>query len=112
MLGFRYNDTPDENWIIGRHPENPSIILATGGSGHAFKVFLPYLLKGGLALISKQFLPVIGRLVVDVVENKLAKNLAARFAVDRQVKPVEHSRSGRAVKLDLDWLNTAEDLLA
>ena len=53
VLGFRYNDTPDEDWIIGRHPENPSIILATGGSGHAFKVVLTIIVERGLALILK-----------------------------------------------------------
>ena len=52
-LRFRYNDTPDEDWIIGRHPENPSIILATGGSGHAFKVVLTIIVERGLALILK-----------------------------------------------------------
>lgn len=41
----RYNDTPDEDWIISRHPEDPSIILATGGSGHAFKVFHGFIIR-------------------------------------------------------------------
>lgn len=33
-----YTDTPDENWIIDEHPDVSGLFLATGGSGHAFKV--------------------------------------------------------------------------
>ncbi|KAL0072627.1 hypothetical protein AAF712_000390 [Marasmius tenuissimus] len=33
-----YNDTPDGDWVIGRHPKDRNLILATGDSGHAFKV--------------------------------------------------------------------------
>ena len=35
----RYNDSPDGDWVIGKHPSDDSIILATAGSGHAYKVF-------------------------------------------------------------------------
>lgn len=49
---LRYNDTPDEDWIISRHPEDPSVILTTGGSGHAFKVLI-----SGLYKIYKPVLP-------------------------------------------------------
>jgi hypothetical protein len=45
MRVLRYNDTPDEDWIISRHPEDPSVILTTGGSGHAFKVLISGLYK-------------------------------------------------------------------
>jgi sarcosine oxidase/L-pipecolate oxidase len=29
--------TFDEAWILGPHPKNPNLILATGGNGHTFK---------------------------------------------------------------------------
>ncbi|KAF8515559.1 FAD dependent oxidoreductase [Gautieria morchelliformis] len=61
-----YADTPDSNWLIDFHPEYPSVLLATGGSGHAYK-----------------FLPILGRLVVDRLEGKLDEQLAKRFAFDR-----------------------------
>ena len=38
MMSYRYNDTPDEDWVIGHHPRLSNVIVATGGSGHAYKV--------------------------------------------------------------------------
>jgi len=32
-----YDVTPDQDFIIDRHPANPNVILATGFSGHGFK---------------------------------------------------------------------------
>lgn len=32
-----YTKTPDERFILDRHPEHPQVVLAGGGSGHAFK---------------------------------------------------------------------------
>ncbi|THU94486.1 FAD dependent oxidoreductase [Dendrothele bispora CBS 962.96] len=61
-----YTDTPDEDWIIGRYPQDSSLFLATGGSGHAYK-----------------FLPIIGRLVSDAVQDKLDFHQTKRFAVKR-----------------------------
>lgn len=46
-----YTDTPDGDFFIDRHPERPGLVVASGGSGHAFK-----------------FAPVLGPLVADVVE--------------------------------------------
>ncbi len=34
----RYTDTADGDWIIGPHPSDPSLIFATAGNGHAYKV--------------------------------------------------------------------------
>ena len=36
----RYADTQDEDWLIGSVPGDPSLFVATGGSGHAYKVNL------------------------------------------------------------------------
>ena len=33
-----YLDTPDSDWILDFHPQNPNLFIATGGSGHAYKV--------------------------------------------------------------------------
>lgn len=44
-----YTNTPDGNFLLGRHPREPRVILAGGGSGHGFK-----------------FAPVIGELAADL----------------------------------------------
>jgi glycine/D-amino acid oxidase-like deaminating enzyme len=44
----RYNDSPDGDWVIGKHPSDDSIILATAGSGHAYKVQIRFLLLNSL----------------------------------------------------------------
>jgi glycine/D-amino acid oxidase-like deaminating enzyme len=48
-----YCDTPDGDFLIDRHPRDAGLILATGGSGHAFK-----------------FAPLLGDCVADAVEAK------------------------------------------
>ncbi|MCA9971366.1 MAG: FAD-dependent oxidoreductase [Anaerolineales bacterium] len=45
-----YCDTLDEHFWIDRHPDDPNLIVATGGSGHAFK-----------------FAPILGSLIADAV---------------------------------------------
>ena len=57
-----YGDTPDGHFWIARDPDQPSVLVATGGSGHAFK-----------------FGPVLGELVADAAEDRLAPALARRF---------------------------------
>lgn len=46
-----YTDSFDNHWVIDHVPDRPGVIVATGGSGHAFK-----------------FLPLLGRFVVERVE--------------------------------------------
>ncbi|KAJ3762470.1 FAD dependent oxidoreductase [Lentinula raphanica] len=72
-----YNDSPDGDWIIGRHSTDQSIMFATGGSGHAFK-----------------FLPVIGRLVADAIQGTLDPLLERKFAFKRDITHVDGSRDG------------------
>ncbi|KAM0820223.1 putative FAD dependent oxidoreductase domain-containing protein [Seiridium cardinale] len=47
-----YTDSPDNHFVIDRVPETGGLMVATGGSGHAFK-----------------YLPNIGSWIVDVMEN-------------------------------------------
>jgi len=44
-----YGDSADGDLLIARHPERENLVIATGGSGHAFK-----------------FAPVLGALIADV----------------------------------------------
>jgi glycine/D-amino acid oxidase-like deaminating enzyme len=57
-----YCDTWDGNFWIDRDPDRPGLVVASGGSGHAFK-----------------FGPMLGPLIADVVEGK-PNRYAARFA--------------------------------
>jgi hypothetical protein len=33
----RYTDSPDGDWMIGYYPSDSGLLLATSGSGHAYK---------------------------------------------------------------------------
>lgn len=57
-----YCDTWDGDFWIGRHPERQGLVVATGGSGHAFK-----------------FAPVLGGLVADALEG-IENPYSQRFA--------------------------------
>ncbi|KAG2153294.1 FAD dependent oxidoreductase [Suillus clintonianus] len=90
-----YTDSPDGDWVIGRYPGDSGLVLATSGSGHAFK-----------------FLPILGKLVADVIEDKLDPKLAARFAVDREMKPPNGERTSVvSQELNINELCGPEDLI-
>ncbi|KAG6920182.1 hypothetical protein DXG01_004951 [Tephrocybe rancida] len=110
----RYNDSPDGNWIIGQVPGDSSLILATAGSGHAYKVTLKLKLSTiSLTPFIHKFLPVIGRLVADAVDGTIQPDVAAKFSIERSYIGTDESRSGApVVELDLDQLCTPEDLQA
>jgi glycine/D-amino acid oxidase-like deaminating enzyme len=56
-----YGDTIDGHFWIARHPDKPDLVVATGGSGHAFK-----------------FAPVLGALIADIALGE-AHPLAHKF---------------------------------
>ncbi|KAH9921920.1 FAD dependent oxidoreductase [Amylocystis lapponica] len=90
-----YTDSPDEDWVIGRHPDDRGVMLATSGSGHAYK-----------------FLPVIGRLVADAIQGTMEPALVQKFALDRPTSPALVSRPGfPAQELDFSALCEPADLL-
>jgi sarcosine oxidase/L-pipecolate oxidase len=89
-----YTDSPGDDWVIGYYPSDPSLMMATGGSGHAYK-----------------FLPVIGRIVADAAEEHLDPSLAKKFTVDRDCIRVSSLRASAAGELDTDGLCSPEDLL-
>ena len=45
---LRYTDSPDSDWMIDIHPEDPGLALATSGSGHGYKVSSPIRFAVGL----------------------------------------------------------------
>lgn len=48
-------DTADSQWLICEHPGYKNLIVATGDSGHTFKMF-----------------PVVGEQVADLIEGKVS----------------------------------------
>ncbi|TCD64557.1 hypothetical protein EIP91_003914 [Steccherinum ochraceum] len=96
-----YTDAPDDDWVIGYHPTDSGIMLATAGCGHAFK-----------------FLPNVGRLVADAIQGTMDSALAKKFALDRPLPQRNNAytsglyRFGQLPgKLELDNLCTPQDLL-
>lgn len=106
--------------MVDFHPDYPgSVMFATGGSGHAFKVrFQNSRVENHFSKTKHtlQFLPILGRLVADRIENTLEPALAEKFSFVRPVgTPGYGSDQNRpavgTLELDLSDLSTAEDLL-
>lgn len=72
-----YADTLDGDFWIARHPERPSLVVATGGSGHAFK-----------------FAPVLGALIADIALGE-AHPLAHRFRWRPELVATSHGDAAR-----------------
>ncbi|KAH8820717.1 fructosyl amine:oxygen oxidoreductase-like protein [Xylogone sp. PMI_703] len=76
-------DTPDRNFLIDRHPDFKSLVLAIGGSGHGF-----------------MHIPSVGGFVTDVLEDKLEPRLKRAFrwrpetAENRNWDDVQSRRGG------------------
>ncbi len=61
-----YTTSPDENFILDRHPAHPQVVLATGFSGHGFK-----------------FVPVVGEILADLAIEGTTGHDIAMFRLDR-----------------------------
>ncbi|KZP30836.1 FAD dependent oxidoreductase [Athelia psychrophila] len=61
-----YTYSNDEDWVIDEVAGYKNLFVATAGSGHGFK-----------------FLPVIGELIADRLEGKLAPEIAHKFSMSR-----------------------------
>jgi glycine/D-amino acid oxidase-like deaminating enzyme len=70
-----YTDSFDNHFVIDAVPSRPGVIVATGGSGHAFK-----------------FLPVIGKYVADRVEGNETDDIM-KFWRWRSLKPGEKAHN-------------------
>ncbi|KAG9118750.1 hypothetical protein FRC07_006595 [Ceratobasidium sp. 392] len=90
-----YADTADDDWIIDYHPAHPRLLLATGCSGHAFK-----------------FLPVLGRVIADRLENKLDEESRELFSFTRPRSAEHVERVGQPIEINESELSTAADLKA
>ncbi|KAI5476141.1 hypothetical protein MNV49_000359 [Pseudohyphozyma bogoriensis] len=70
-----YSDTVDGDWVIDYHPEYPSLLIACGGAGHAFK-----------------FLPIMGSLIHARLENRLSSHLSTKWSLSRAVGKIDPAR--------------------
>ena len=71
-VSCRYTLTPDEDFIIDRHPDHPEIVIASPCSGHGFK-----------------FGVVVGRILADLAEHGHTEYPIERFRVDRPALKME-----------------------
>ncbi|KAK9895454.1 FAD dependent oxidoreductase [Cystobasidium minutum MCA 4210] len=91
-----YCDSRDCDFLISYHDKYPSLFLATGGSGHAFK-----------------FLPTIGDLCVQAINQTLPEPLATMWSYTRQRPDYQPDRGTSVrVKLDPGTFATSEELVA
>lgn len=98
-----YTDTVNGDWIIDFHPEMDGVLLATAGSGHAFK-----------------FLPNIGREILAKVEGRLNPKLAHKWRfedrsfAERDAATDSDIRGGDATRkvINIEELSTHQDLKA
>lgn len=61
-----YTTSPDEHFVIDRHPAHPQVVLATGFSGHGFK-----------------FVPVVGEILADLVVDGTTRHDIEMFRLSR-----------------------------
>lgn len=61
-----YTTSPDEHFVIDRHPVHPQVVLATGFSGHGFK-----------------FVPVVGEILADLVTDGATRHDIGMFRLAR-----------------------------
>jgi sarcosine oxidase len=61
-----YTLTPDEHFVLGRHPAHPNVSVAAGFSGHGFK-----------------FMPVVGEILADLALDGETRHNLALFAPSR-----------------------------
>lgn len=72
-----FNNTPDEDFIIDRHPEHKNIFIAGGFSGHGFK-----------------YVPVIGEIFTQLITEGKTEHDISEFSITRDVL-YEKKRSAR-----------------
>ncbi len=93
-----YSNTPDEHFVIARHPDCANVTVACGFSGHGFK-FVPVVgeILADLAMTGRRSTPstssIPGRLVTDVTDNPaLLATLAGDFYTSPEVFAAEQDQ--------------------
>lgn len=111
-----YNDSPDDDWIIGRYPTCEGVFLATAGMS-IYPPFFPIMdfVRAELQFAGSghayKFLPVIGGLIADIIEDKASPALLSKFAFGRKTPATNlWGRASERQELDESKLCTEEDL--
>lgn len=108
----RYCDSRDCDFLISYHDKYPSLFLATGGSGHAFKVSETSSSSSGTLIddlsVLHQFLPTIGDLCVQAIEKTLPEPMATMWSFTRLREDYQPDR-GTSVRIKLDPAEFAND---
>lgn len=89
-----YCDTKTGDWLIDYHPDFDNLVLATGGSGHAFK-----------------FAPNIGREVKAIIERNATPEFCQRFAFTPGTDKGADVRNGTRKEIVVAELAQPQDLL-
>ena len=66
QVSCRYTLTPDQHFVIGRHPEHPQVVIASPCSGHGYK-----------------FASVVGEILADLTRDGSTRHPIGLFAPDR-----------------------------
>lgn len=104
-----YSDVVDGDWVIDYTKKYPNLLIAAGGSGHAFKVCHAFEQR---VVGSLQFLPIMGDLIRKRLENTLEPHLQHKWRLDRVAQAEDPQRTGMARKeLDLTQLATKRELI-
>ena len=72
----RYTLTPDEDFIIDRHPAHPHIVIVSACSGHGFK-----------------FAPLFGEAIADLITDHTPSINLDPFRIDRAALKENHAQS-------------------
>jgi sarcosine oxidase/L-pipecolate oxidase len=92
-----YTDTTSSNFLIDYHPKYRSLFLATGGSGHAFKVWShdEYSQRTADSISLLQFLPIMATLIKGSLERTLPVDQANAWSYNGlRLKKGDASRGG------------------
>lgn len=89
-----YCDTESGDWLVDYHPDYENLVLATGGSGHAFK-----------------FAPNIGREVLNIIERVPGNIFADRFSFAPTKPAGADVRNGIRKEIVVEELARHADLL-
>ncbi|KAK7057537.1 DAO domain-containing protein, partial [Favolaschia claudopus] len=108
----RYNDSFDSDWVIGFHPDSEkSLMFATGGSGMLETSRYSIAMTSEHVGHAYKFLPVIGQIAADAIEEKLSPELVAKFSPQRTRNHKDESRRDiPPEELDMSQLCTVDDL--
>ncbi|OCF32932.1 sarcosine oxidase [Kwoniella heveanensis BCC8398] len=105
-----YCDTVTGDWLIDYHPDYTNLVLATGGSGHAFK-FAPVIGREILRVVERDPNPSYGERWAFYFDEKVVAAEGKEAAGDVSREGGETSKAGADVRAGMRKVLREEDLL-